>query len=108
LSGLPNAAVALAKIVLIFAIGAVYSRAARGASSGVMLFTGLAWLVFSIAADLVEELDTVRGIYRLLGDPTVLPQNLRDLTILAWPVAPAAFARRGADDERWAVSGISR
>ncbi len=98
--GLTPSAFAVAKVVFIVAIGAVFARAVRGASADLILATGLAWLVLSIAADFVAGVRSVDVAYRLLGDPTVVPQNLRDLTILVWLAAPALFARRAGKSDR--------
>ena len=100
LAGLTPAAFGVAKVVFIVAIGAVFARAVRGASADLVLATGLAWLVLSIAADFIASVRSVDVAYRLLGDPTVVPQNLRDLTILIWLAAPVLFARRAEGSRR--------
>jgi hypothetical protein len=97
-SGLPCAVVALVKIALIVGAGGLYARVVRGAPSDLVLATGVAWLTFSIAADVVTGIRSA-GAYQLLGDP-LAPQRLRDLTMLAWLVAPALFARRAGGSDR--------
>lgn len=99
LSGLSSAQCTLAKIALVIAVGAVYGRFSRRASLEMALGTGLAWLGFSISADLVTSLHSVRDTYRLLGDPSV-PPLLRDLMMFAWVAGPSVFARRVAPDGR--------
>jgi hypothetical protein len=96
-AGLPRAAVALVKIALILGAGALYARVVRGAPSDLLLSTGLAWLVFSIAADVVTGIRS--NGYQLLGDP-LTPLRLRDVTVLAWLGAPALFTWRGVRDNR--------
>lgn len=93
------APVAVARIAVITAIGAVFARAVRGASAELILATGLGWLVLSIAADLITGIGSA-GAYQLLGDPTPVSGILRNVTILAWLSAPALFAWGGAPIER--------
>lgn len=93
--GASPASFAVAKIVLIVVVGAVFARVVRGVAAELVFGTGLVWLVFSIAADFAAGVRSVDAAYRLLGDPTVVPQNLRNLTILVWLAAPILFARRG-------------
>jgi hypothetical protein len=57
--------------------------------------TGLAWLTLAIVADVVMGFESVDVGYRLLGDPSVTPETLRDLVIFTWLAAPALFARSG-------------
>jgi hypothetical protein len=97
LSGLSSAQCTLAKIAFVFTMGAVFGCVARRTSLEMALRTGLAWLVFSIAADLLTSLQSARDTYRLLGDP-IAPQLLRDLMMLAWVAGPSVFARRVALD----------
>ena len=99
LAGISRSVVALAKIAMILIAGAVYARSARGVPSGFVLTTGIAWLAFSIAADVITGIGSVRA-YQLLGDPRVISATLRDATIFAWLGAPALFARGDAPIER--------
>jgi hypothetical protein len=99
LSWLSSTQCTLAKIALVVAVGAVYGRFSRPASLEMALGTGLAWLVFSISADLVTSLHSVRDTYRLLGNPSV-PPLLRDLMMFAWVAGPSVFARRVEPDGR--------
>lgn len=95
-SSLPAGGIALAKIILIVIAGAVYAWAVRGAPSSFVIATGLVWLTLSIVADVVMGFESVNVGYRLLGDPTVTPETLRDLIIVSWLAAPALFAGSGA------------
>jgi hypothetical protein len=95
LRGLTPAAIAIVKIVFIITVGAAFARMVRGSSPDLILATGLGWLTLSIAADFVAGVRSVDVAYRLLGDPTVVPHNLRNLTILIWLAAPVLFARHG-------------
>jgi hypothetical protein len=87
--------IALTKIIVIVAAAAVYARAVRGAEAGFVMATGLAWLTLSIVADVAMGFESVDVGYRLLGDPSVPPEALRDLIIFTWLAAPALFARSG-------------
>ena len=98
-AGVSRPVVALAKVAVILIAGAVYARSARGAPSGFVLASGIAWLAFSIAADVITGIGSA-GEYQLLGDPRVISAILRDATIFAWLGAPAFFARGGAPIER--------
>jgi hypothetical protein len=98
--GLTPTAIAIVKIVFIISVGAAFARIMRGSSPDLILATGLGWLALSIAADFVAGARSVDVTYRLLGDPTVVPQNLRDLTILVWLAAPVLFARRAGGSGR--------
>ncbi len=100
LGGLTPATLAIAKIAFIVAVGAVFARAERGQAPELVLATGLGWLFLSIAADFVAGARSLDGAYRLLGDPTVVPQNLRNLTTLVWLAAPALFARGAGGNVR--------
>jgi hypothetical protein len=93
-TGVSRPVVALAKIAMILIAGAVYARSARGAPSGFVLASGVAWLVFSICADVITGIGSA-GAYQLLGDPRVISATLRDATIFAWLGAPALFVRGG-------------
>lgn len=97
---LTPSALAVMKIVFIITVGAVFARAVRGASPDLILATGLAWLVFSIAADFVAGVRSVDVAYRLLGDPTAVPQGFRNLTILVWLASPVLLARRAEETDR--------
>jgi hypothetical protein len=92
--GLTPAAIALMKIAFIITVAAAFARVVRRASPDLFLATGVGWLFLSIAADFVAGVRSVDVAYRLLGDPTVVPESLRNLTILVWLAAPALFARR--------------
>jgi hypothetical protein len=94
-AGLSRAIAALVKIAVIVVAGGIYARTARGTPSSVVLASGIAWLIFSIAADVITGIGSA-GTYQLLGDPSVLSPSLRDATIFAWLAAPALFARSGA------------
>jgi hypothetical protein len=85
---------ALVKISVILAAGALYARSVGGAPTDLVLSTGLAWLLFSIAADVITGIRSVGSAYQLLGDPAV-PLRLGDLTMLTWLASPALFTRRG-------------
>jgi hypothetical protein len=98
-AGASRAVIALGKVAVIIAAGAVYARAARGVPSGLVLASGVAWLVFSICADVITGIGSA-GAYQLLGDPTAASMLLRDATIFAWLGAPALFARGDAPFER--------
>lgn len=98
-AGASRAVIALGKVAVIIAAGAVYARTARGVPSGFVLVSGVAWLVFSICADVITGIGSA-GAYQLLGDPRVISAALRDATIFAWLGAPALFARGGAATER--------
>jgi len=98
-AGLPRALLGLVKIALIFGAGWAYAKGVRGASTDLVLSTGLAWLVFSIGADVVTGIRSTTGAYQLLGDP-LAPLRIRDLTMLAWLAGPALFTRRGFGDQR--------
>jgi len=100
LKSLGAGGIALIEISLIVAAGAVYAWAVRGAAASFVVATGLAWLTLSIVADVVMGSESVDVGYRLLGDPTVVPEVLRDLIIVSWLAAPALFARGGAVTER--------
>jgi hypothetical protein len=93
---------AIAKIAIILTAGALYARTVRGAPTDLVLSTGLAWLLFSVAADVVTGIRATGNVYQLLGDPAA-PLRLGDLTMLAWLASPALFTRRGPvhanDDE---------
>lgn len=91
---------AWAKVALIVAAATVFTRVARGVALDAAVATGLAWLVFSIAADAITGLrSSGGGAYRLLGD-SLAPRRLQDLTMLAWLAAPALFARRAGGSDR--------
>jgi hypothetical protein len=98
-AGAPRAVIALAKIAVIIGAGAIYARMARGVPSGFVLSSGIAWLVFSIAADVITGIGSARA-YQLLGNPSVISAVLRDATIVTWLGAPALFARNGTPVER--------
>jgi hypothetical protein len=87
----------LVKIGVILIAGALYGRSVRGAPTDLVLSTGLAWLLFSIAADVVTGIRSAGSVYQLLGDPTA-PLRLGDLTMLTWLASPALFTRRGRRD----------
>jgi hypothetical protein len=88
---------ALVKIGVILTAGAIYARTVRGAATDLVLSTGLAWLLFSIAADVITGIRPAGSSYQLLGDPAA-PLRLGDLTMLAWLASPALFTRRGRRD----------
>jgi hypothetical protein len=98
-AGAAHEGIAFGKIAVIVGAGAIYARTASGAPSGFVLTSGIAWLVFSIAADIITGIGST-GAYQLLGDPTAVSGLLRTLTMLAWLSAPALFARGGATTER--------
>lgn len=98
-AGVSRPMVALAKIAVVLVVGFIYARSARGAPSGFVAATGIAWLAFSIAADVITGIGSVHA-YQLLGDPRAVSEILRDATIFAWLGAPALFARGGAAIER--------
>jgi hypothetical protein len=100
LRGLSPAAIAVLKIVFIITVGGAFARMADGSSPDFVLATGLGWLALSIAADFFPGTRSVDPAYRLLGDPTVVSQSLRDLTILIWLAAPMLFARRAGKVDR--------
>jgi hypothetical protein len=100
LRGITPAALTVARIVFIIAIGAAFASAVRGADPELVMATGLGWLVLSIVADFVAGTRSFDVVYRLLGDPTVVSQSLRNLTILAWLAAPALFARSAGGGDR--------
>jgi hypothetical protein len=93
LRGISPALLGVAKIAFIIAIGATFACAARGFSPELIVVTGLCWLILSIAADFVATIRSLDPAVRLLGDPSVVPRNLRDLAILVWLASPALFAR---------------
>jgi hypothetical protein len=102
----PPGEIALIKIIVIVGAGAIYAAIVRGIPSSVVGATGLAWLALAIVADVVMGFESVDVGYRLLGDPTVTPDILRDLIIVSWLAAPALFARSGEridlrDRVRW-------
>jgi len=99
LAGVSRPAVALAKIAVILIAGSVYARRASGLPAGFVLATGIAWLAFSIATDVITGIGSARA-YQLLGDPGAIPAILRDATIVTWLGAPALFARNGTPVER--------
>ena len=88
---------ALVKIAVILTAGALYARTVRGAPTDLVLSTGLAWLLFSVAADVITGIRTAGSVYQLLGDPAT-PLRLGDLTMLAWLASPALFTRRGPEE----------
>jgi hypothetical protein len=98
-AGVSRPVAALTKIAVILIAGAVYARRASGVPAGFVPATGIAWLAFSIAADVITGIGSVRA-YQLLGDPGVISATLRDATIVAWLGAPALFARSGTPSER--------
>jgi hypothetical protein len=97
-AGAPRAVIALVRIAVIVVVGWIYARSARGVPGSVVLVTGIAWLSFSIAADVITGIRSA-GAYQLLGDPSATTPILRDATIFAWLTAPALFARGGAPIE---------
>jgi hypothetical protein len=103
LRGFSPAVQGAVRVVLIVAVGAAFARTARRASPEAIVAVGLAWLVLAIVTDFVTGSRSLAPTYQLLGDPTVSPALLRDLTILVWLASPALFARRGEaarpDDE---------
>jgi hypothetical protein len=96
LRSVPAGEIALIKIVLILIAGAIYAWTVRGIPSSVVTATGLAWLTLAIVADVVMGFESVDAGYRLLGDPSVTPEILRDLIIVSWLAAPALSARSQA------------
>jgi len=92
--GASRASIALVKIAVIVVVGWLY-----GVAGGVVLVTGIAWLILSIAADVITGIGSADA-YQLLGDPTAMSGILRNVTILAWLSAPALFAGGGAPIER--------
>lgn len=94
LSSTSRSLLALVKIGVILAAGALYARTVRGAATDLVLSTGLAWLLFSIAADVITGIRSVGSAYQLLGDPAA-PFRLGDVTMLAWLASPGLFTRRG-------------
>jgi hypothetical protein len=99
LAGVTRPAIALAKIAVILIAGAIYARRAGGLPAGFVPATGIAWLAFSIAADIITGIGSARA-YQLLGNPSVISAILRDATIVAWLGAPTLFARNGIPVER--------
>jgi hypothetical protein len=95
------------KIAVIIAVGGIYARTVRRMPSGFVLATGIAWLLFSIAADVITGIGSA-GAYQLLGDPSVISPPLRDATLFAWLAAPALFARGGAPIARRETFGSHR
>jgi len=98
-AGASRGVVALVKIAVIIVAGAIYARTARRVPSGLVLTSGIAWLVFSIAADVITGIGSASA-YQLLGNPTAVSGILRGVTILAWLSAPALLARGGLPIER--------
>lgn len=94
LSATSRSLLALVKIAVILVAGALYARTVRDAPTDLVLSTGLAWLLFSIAADVITGIRSAGNVYQLLGDRAA-PLRLGDLTMLAWLASPALFTRRG-------------
>jgi hypothetical protein len=83
---------AFVKIAAIVAVAFAYTRlCARCAGMPYALGVGIAWLVLTIAAELLMTAHLGRGWFGLLGSPE--RPLLRNIDLFVWIFAPALFAR---------------
>jgi hypothetical protein len=87
------AAGSVATIVALLVTGYAYSRfVAQQAGIAHALGVGSAWLLLSIAAEVIATARAGRGWFALLGSPD--RPLLRNVLLFVWIFAPALFARR--------------
>ncbi|HEX9163967.1 MAG TPA: hypothetical protein VF980_19830 [Thermoanaerobaculia bacterium] len=86
------AAVIVAKAVVILLAGAAYVKFARDCSVEHAIVVGAAWIVLSVAAELIVSTQTHHAWYGLLGPES--SQVVRDLLLILWVASPAVSARR--------------
>ncbi len=89
---------AVVTVAALIATAYAYSRCA-GREAGIThaLGVGIAWLVLSIATELVLTTRVGHGWFTLLGSPN--RPLLRSVLLFAWIFAPALFAARPSADD---------
>jgi hypothetical protein len=93
---LSSKAGAAAEIAALILTAYAYSRcAAREAGITHALGVGIAWLVLSIATEIVLATHVGHGWFTLLGSPD--RPLLRSVLLFVWIFAPALFARPAVD-----------
>lgn len=95
------------RIAIILAAAALFARLSGGISVDTAAATGLAWLIYSIAADVITGLPNPAGTWGLLVEP-LAQQPIGDLTVLVWLAAPVLFARSAGPASRTGLLGSDR